>query len=103
MTLSKTLSLFIVLGSTVLTSSAALALNIYNQDSKRYEVEINFYDGTTKGPLNANTRDNWYSGGCDQGCKVTVKNVGKIINVQNDDLVVIKDGNMTIVKSVDSQ
>lgn len=103
MSLSKILSLFLGLGSPVLNSSASLALNVYNQDGTRHEVEVAFPDGTTTGPLNANTRDNWYSGGCGKGCMVTVKNVGKVVNVQNDDLVVIKDGTVTIVKSVDSQ
>lgn len=103
MTVSKTFSLFFCLGITTFTSTAALALNIYNQDNKMHEVEVTFDKyGTTRGPINPNTRDSWYSSDCGKGCMVKVNGVGQVNNVKNDDLIVIKDGTLTVVKAVES-
>lgn len=101
-TLSKILSVLCFLETTAFTSTAALALNILNQDGKRHEVEVNFNYGTTKGSLKPNTKDIWYSGTCEKGCKVKVKDIGQVIDVKNDDLIVIKDGAVTVIKAVES-
>ena len=74
-----------------LFASGALAVDIQNKDSKKYDLKIESGASTTSTSIEGNTTK---ANACTE-CSVEVVGAGKV-DAKGDDVVLIKDGAVTV-------